>query len=346
MSGGVDSSVAAGVLARAGHEVVGATLRLWGGEGDSGCCSVGDVEDARRVAQVLGVDHHVFNYAEEFHEAVVGPYVSSHALGRTPNPCVECNRHIKFSLLAERAWRLGFDALATGHHARVLRRGGQAVLARGVDARKDQSYVLGHLQPEQLERLVLPIGELAKSEVRHLARGLGLRTWDKPDSQDVCFIDSREGRASFLGDRLEMTPAAVIDATSGETVGELPAAELVTLGQRRGVAPGRDGRRRYVTSVDLAARTVTVDVLERTLTSSIELEAGSLGPTARFNGGEAVLAQLSAHGRAVGARLERVGGDRLVLVRPVRPVGAGQSAVLYDPMDPEVVLGAALVGAP
>jgi tRNA-specific 2-thiouridylase len=343
MSGGVDSSVAAGMLRASGHDVVGATLRLWGGDSDAGCCSVGDVEDARRVCQVLGLDHHVFNYADEFESAVVAPYVAGHARGETPNPCVECNRQIKFSLLAERAWRLGFDALATGHHARVLRRAGRAVLARGVDARKDQSYVLGFLGVDVLDRLILPVGELDKSEVRRRARELGLRTWDKPDSQDVCFIESRHGRASFLAERMAMTPAAVVDARSGERVGEVPAAELVTLGQRRGIAPGRDGQRRFVTSVDLAARRVTVDVLERTLTSSVPLEERSLvlveGAGARGD----VLVQLSAHGTAVRARLVRDGRDRLETAAPVRPVGAGQSAVLYDVEDPDVVIGAALV---
>jgi tRNA-specific 2-thiouridylase len=344
MSGGVDSSVAAGVLLASGHEVVGATLRLWGGESDAGCCSVGDVEDARRVCQVLGVDHHVFNYAEEFESAVVSTYVEGHARGATPNPCVECNRQIKFALLADRAQRLGFDALATGHHARVRRRDGRAVLARGVDAKKDQSYVLALVPRQSLERLVLPIGELDKSAVRVLARELGLRTWDKADSQDVCFIDSRGGRASFLGGRLAVTPAAVIDGQSGERVGEVPAAELVTLGQRRGVGTSGDGRRRYVTRVDLAAGTVSVDVLERTLTSTIRLEDGTLVAEGPWSDGGPVLAQLSAHGRATPARLVRVGGDRIETDEPVRPVGAGQCAVLYDPEEPDVVVGAALVG--
>src|SRR3954463_15061492 len=190
MSGGVDSSVAALVLRDAGHDVVGATMKLWGGSSDSGCCSVADVEDARRVAQQLGVDHHVFNFTEDFDAHVVEPYVAAHAAGITPNPCVECNRHLKFDRFLRRARQLGFDAIATGHHARIVRYGGRFRLRRATDGAKDQSYVLHMLGQAQLARTLLPVGELTKSEVRAHAARLGLRTATKPDSQDVCFITS------------------------------------------------------------------------------------------------------------------------------------------------------------
>src|SRR5262245_58333648 len=137
MSGGVDSSVAAALLRDAGHEVVGATMKLWGGASDSGCCSVADVDDARRVAQQLGIAHHVFNFTDDFDANVVAPYVDAHRAGRTPNPCIECNRHLKFDRFLRRAGQLGFDAVATGHHARVTRRGDSWSLERGVDAAKD-----------------------------------------------------------------------------------------------------------------------------------------------------------------------------------------------------------------
>jgi tRNA-specific 2-thiouridylase len=197
MSGGVDSSVAAARLAAAGHDVTGVTLKLWGGESDSGCCSVADVEDARRVAAQLGVPHYVFNFTEDFEAAVVEPYVGAHAGGRTPNPCVECNRAIKFGRLAARAATLGFDALATGHHARVRPApGGRFRLLRGADPAKDQSYVLYMLGQPILERLLLPVGDLTKAQVRAEAAALGLRTADKPESMEVCFI-TRGGRESF-----------------------------------------------------------------------------------------------------------------------------------------------------
>src|SRR6202453_3971627 len=199
MSGGVDSSVAAGRLIEEGYDVVGATLKLWGGVSDSGCCSVADVDDARRVAQQLGIEHHVFNLTEEFDRHVVMPYVEAHAEGRTPNPCIECNRSIKFDRLLERSDRLGFDRLATGPPARVGR-GRSFRLRRGADPDKDQSYVLSMLGQPELARVVFPVGEMTKPEVRSHAARLGLRTAGKPDSQDVCFIGSVEGRQGFLAD--------------------------------------------------------------------------------------------------------------------------------------------------
>ncbi|MGH8979391.1 MAG: MnmA/TRMU family protein, partial [Acidimicrobiales bacterium] len=234
MSGGVDSSVAAALAVADGHDVVGATLKLWGGPSDSGCCSVADVDDARRVAQQLGISHHVFNLADDFAHDVVDPYVQSHAAGRTPNPCIECNRHIKFDRLLARARRMGFDRLATGHHARVERAGDRCILRRGADAAKDQSYVLSMLGQRELADVSFPVGHLTKSAVRAEASRLGLRTAAKPDSQDVCFIHGAEGREGFLRRRLELHPAAVVDARTGDRLGTVDAVELVTVGQRRG----------------------------------------------------------------------------------------------------------------
>ena len=212
MSGGVDSSVAAALLARDGHEVVGVTMRLWGGESDTGCCSVSDVDDARRVAQQLDIDHLVFNFTDDFDDAVVQPYVDAHALGVTPNPCIECNRRVKFARLAERAELLGFDAVATGHHANIVRHGGRWTLERGADRAKDQSYVVHMLGQVELARTLFPVGQFAdKAQLRALAASLGLRTATKPDSQDVCFITSTGGRSDFLRRRLDLHPADVVD---------------------------------------------------------------------------------------------------------------------------------------
>src|SRR6266568_2751025 len=181
MSGGVDSSVAAALLQEAGHDVVGATMKLWGGDSDSGCCSVADVEDARRVAQQLGIVHHVFNFTDDFDRKVVERYVAEHQAGRTPNPCIECNRHLKFDRLLRRADQLRFDAVATGHYARITRTdAGRYQLRRGVDQLKDQSYVLHMLGQSELAGVLLPIGELTKAEVRARAAELGLRTAAKP----------------------------------------------------------------------------------------------------------------------------------------------------------------------
>ena len=344
MSGGVDSSVAAALLIDEGHEVVGATLKLWGGVSDSGCCSVGDVDDARRVAQMLGIDHHVFNYSEEFDRHVVTPFVRDHAAGLTPNPCIECNRHIKFDLLLERAQRLGFDKVATGHHAQVTLRDGAHLLERGADAPKDQSYVLGYLREAQLAKLMLPIGAMTKAAVREHAERRGLRTWNKPDSQDVCFIEAAKGREVFLRQRIALTPAAIVDRSTGDVLGHVEAAELVTLGQRRGVAPGRDGEKRYVAHVDVAAQRVDVGRLEEILVRTLWVDEASLCFARETLGdGAPVLAQWSAHGRPQLATLRRAPTWHLELHTAARPVAPGQSVVLYRVAEPTIVEGAAIV---
>lgn len=346
MSGGVDSSVAAGLLVEQGHDVVGATLKLWGGASDSGCCSVADVDDARRVAQVLGIDHHVFNYTEEFERDVVAPFVAAHAQGVTPNPCIECNRHIKFDLFFQRAARLGFEAVATGHHARIRRDATRAQLVRGVDPAKDQSYVLGYLNEATINSLLLPIGDMTKEQVRQRAESYGLRTWDKPDSQDVCFIEASKGREAFLAPRIALSSAVVIDRESGDTIGTVPAAQLVTVGQRRGIAAGRDGERRFVTHVDLQRGRVEVDRLAAILIREIAIDPNSWHVIYdELNPGTRVLVQVSAHGRVLAASISADGRSVLVLDDAVRPVAPGQTVVLYDAEDPDVVIGAGVVSS-
>ena len=347
MSGGVDSSVAAALLVEQGHQVVGATLKLWGGVSDSGCCSVADVEDARRVAQQLGIEHHVFNMTEDFDRKVVTPYVGAHAAGRTPNPCIECNRTVKFDLLLHRSTRLGFDRLATGHHARVSSPavGGSLSLRRGVDGAKDQSYVLSMLGQHELARVLFPVGEMTKSDVRAHARRLGLRTAMKPDSQDVCFIGRVQGREGFLAGRLDLHPGEVVDA-DGNAAGTVDAVELVTVGQRRGMGHGGDGKRRYVTHVDIAARRVTVGGQDAVARSSVFLSGASMtwvdGP---LRGGARAVAQVSAHGRPILCTVdadEERGGLVIRFDSAQRPVAPGQTVALYDADDPDAVVGAGI----
>lgn len=323
MSGGVDSSAAAALLVSEGHNVVGVTLKLWGGESDSGCCSVSDVDDARRVAQQLDIDHHVFNFGDEFDTFVVDPYVEDHQRGRTPNPCVECNRHIKFDKLFRRADALGFDLIATGHHARIAEDDhGIRRIARGADMAKDQSYVLHMLDQSQLARLSFPVGDLTKDGVRELAHRLGLRTADKPDSQDVCFIHSEGGRQVFLGDRIPLRPATVVDR-EGEPVGSVDSIELVTLGQRKGLNLGGDTDRRYVVDIDHRESRVTVGHRSDLLVAGQHIDdlewshQPVVGP---------FLVQCSAHGTPMTASLD---GSTLTWDEPQRRVAPGQSVVLY-----------------
>jgi tRNA-specific 2-thiouridylase len=333
MSGGVDSAVAAVELLAAGHEVVGVTLKLWGGESDNGCCAISDTDDARRVARRLGIDHHVFNFGDDFDELVVAPYVAEHQAGRTPNPCVECNRHLKFDRLLERALLLGFDALATGHHARrVLTPDGWRV-ARGADGNKDQSYVLHMLRPDQLERLVFPVGELTKAEVRRRAADHGLDVAEKAESQDVCFITSESGRARFLSERVELHPGEVVD-TAGQVIGAVDAVELVTIGQRRGLHLAGAAERRFAVSVDVPARRVVVG-LEADLHTDLTPLTDFVTNDARLLGAgsaadESVQVQTSAHGTPRDATISVAGSTAAVRwAEPARRVAPGQSVVIY-----------------
>ena len=355
MSGGVDSSVAAAIVAEehGRHRVVGATLKLWGGTSDSGCCSVADVEDARRVADQLGLVHHVFNFADDFEKRVVDPYVRGHADGKTPNPCIECNRHLKFDRLLERARTLGFDAVATGHHARREHGAvGGYRLCRGADPAKDQSYVLAMLGQDQLSRTLFPVGEMTKADVRAEAARLGLRTAAKPDSQDVCFIRSDQGRQGFLGDRLELHAGRLVDHHSGADLGAVDAVELVTVGQRRGMGHGADGRRRFVTAVDVPARRVSLGAPEAAYADRVELHTVTWVNRARieegaepFPGrGTTAIAQCSAHGRPVTCTLHPVeGGVSVTFTTPQRRIAPGQTVALYDPDHPDAVVGSGIV---
>jgi tRNA-uridine 2-sulfurtransferase len=327
MSGGVDSSVAAALEKEAGHEVVGATMKLWGGASDSGCCSLADVTDARRVCDHLGIEHHVFNFTAEFDHHVVDSYANEHATGRTPNPCVECNRHLKFDAFLARAHRLGFDAIATGHHARVVRTGAEVRIGRGRDNAKDQSYVLAVLDERARAALHLPIGELTKAEVRERASDLGLRTWAKPDSQDVCFIASRttgSARHDFLSERIELHPGRLLDYQSGAYLGATDAVELVTVGQRRGLGVA-NGERRYAIDVDVTTRTVRVGDERDLLIDGVDLVDPTVVATALPSGAH-VTAQVSAHGHGRPASLL---GRHIAYDEPQRRVAPGQLVAWY-----------------
>ena len=325
MSGGVDSSVAAKLLIDQGHDVVGATMKLWGGASDSGCCSVSDVEDARRVAQQLGIVHHVFNFGADFDANVVDPYVKAHAAGRTPNPCVECNRHVKFDRFLRRAEQLGFDAIATGHHARIVENGGVFELRRGADAKKDQSYVLHMLGQHALSKCLLPVGEMEKSKVRELAAAYGLRTATKPDSQDVCFITATGGRTAFLGDRIPLRPGRLVDAHSGADLGTVDAVELVTVGQRKGMGGGTADRR-YAVGVDVESGVVTVGNEDDLMVSEVSLRDMTF-TSVPLAPGSAVVVQVSAHGDP----FDGVFSDgSIAFDEPQRCVAPGQSVVFYE----------------
>ena len=332
MSGGVDSAVAAALAVEAGHDVTGVHLALSPDRqtlrsGARGCCSVEDAHDARRVADELGIPFYVWDLAERFTQAVVDDFVAEYAAGRTPNPCLRCNEKIKFSAVLDRAMALGFDAVVTGHHARLA--GGQ--LRRSVDAAKDQSYVLGVLRPDQLAGAMFPLGAMTKDRVREIAAERGFAVATKADSHDICFIPDGDTRG-FLSRRLGSMPGPVVDAVSGATVGQHEGTYGFTVGQRKGlgVTVG-DQRPRYVLGIEPVSRTVTIGTRElagigevRTGVPTWTGEPPAFPLTAQV--------QLRAHGAPVDCEVHAEdGGLRILLAEEQRGVAPGQSAVLYEP---------------
>jgi tRNA-specific 2-thiouridylase len=329
MSGGVDSSVAAALAIEAGHEVVGVTLKQW--EDDrgvmTGCCTVADAEDARRVAAVLDIPYYVLDYRSEFRTEVVERFVAGYAAGRTPNPCIECNRRVRFSALFERARDLGCDALATGHHARVAWRDGAWRLLTAADVAKDQSYVLHMLGQDVLGSVMLPVGEMTKDEVRRHARRLGLRTASKPDSQDLCFVGP-SGTRDFLRRHGVSGEAGPIVDRTGAVVGEHDGAAGFTIGQRRGVGVAL-GEPQYVTEVRPSEGVVRIGLRSDLESSGCEVDDMSFvaGPP---RPGEPLAVKVRSHGAAIpAAASDAEAGWRIDFEEPVGAVAVGQAAVLY-----------------
>ncbi|MFC7385498.1 tRNA 2-thiouridine(34) synthase MnmA [Sphaerisporangium rhizosphaerae] len=346
MSGGVDSAVAAARIAEAGHDVTGVHLALSANPqsyrtGARGCCTLEDARDARRAADVIGIPFYVWDMAERFHRDVVEDFVSEYAAGRTPNPCLRCNEKIKFEAVLDRALALGFDAVATGHHARLS----DGALRRSVDSGKDQSYVLAVLTREQLSHAIFPLGGSTKAEVREEAAARGLTVADKPDSHDICFIADGDTRG-FLAERLGAETGPIVDE-SGAVLGTHAGAYGFTVGQRKGLhldRPTPDGRPRYVLSIEPVSNTVTVGPRSSLAVTSIDAERPVWnGPIAAPHEPLACQVQLRAHGEVYGCRAQ-VSGDALhiELDAPATGVAAGQAAVLYDG---DTVLGSATIAS-
>jgi tRNA-specific 2-thiouridylase len=333
MSGGVDSAVAAGLLVRQGYDVVGITMRLWTKDDAEGrlhqkrCCGVEDIDDARAAAEVLGIPHYVLNLEEEFGRRVVDYFVSEYERGRTPNPCLACNEHVKFRALLDRAIALDADYLSTGHYARVRRDGDYFSLLRAEDDAKDQSYVLYTLTQPELSRLLFPVGEYAKTDIRRLAFEMGLPLHDKPDSAEICFVPGNDYRA-FLSERLPQRPGDIVDQ-QGEVVGSHEGVTGFTIGQRKGI--GAFGGRRFVTDIDPEINVITIGAEEDLLSSRLWAENPSwvegAPPADEF---EALVKVRYKSTPASATVRVSPGGLAIDFHQPLRAITPGQAAVLYD----------------
>jgi tRNA-specific 2-thiouridylase len=348
MSGGVDSAVAAARAVEAGHDVVGVHLalsRMPGTlrTGSRGCCTIEDSRDAWRACDILGIPYYVWDFSERFKEDVVDDFIAEYAAGRTPNPCMRCNERIKFAALLEKALALGFDAVCTGHYAKVIENAdGSRELHRAADWAKDQSYVLGVLTHEQLKHSMFPLADTpSKAEVRAEAERRGLSVANKPDSHDICFIPDGDTRG-WLEERIELSEGDIVDV-DGETIGTHPGANAFTVGQRKGLKLGRpapDGKPRFVLEIRPKENTVVVGP-ERMLAvdqlRGIKVSWAGLPIPAVETGDEFdCMAQVRAHGDPVDARAhveyDDDGRQSLVvrLVEPMRGVAPGQTVVIYQ----------------
>jgi tRNA-specific 2-thiouridylase len=338
MSGGVDSAVAAARAVEAGHEVVGVHLALSraGGTlrtGSRGCCTIEDAMDARRAADRLGIPFYVWDFSERFRDDVIDDFVAEYRAGRTPNPCMRCNEKIKFAALLERALELGFDAVCTGHYARLVTTPDGLELHRASDQAKDQSYVLGVLTAEQLAHTYFPLGSTpSKALVRAEAAERGLTVAQKPDSHDICFIPDGDTRG-WLAERVGTEDGPIVDR-SGAVVGAHAGAHAYTVGQRRGLSlgvPASDGKPRFVLEIRPVTNTVVVGPKEALATAEIAGDRSSWAGRPPVRSEFACDVQIRAHADPVPAQATIVDGT--VTVRPVVPfegVAPGQTAVLYD----------------
>ena len=335
MSGGVDSSVAAALLAEQGHDVIGLSMQLYDQRGDrqfGSCCTLDDLYDARRVANAIGIPHYILNFERQFQETVISDFVREYASGRTPLPCAHCNSDLKFSTLLDRARGFGAEYVATGHYARVEQRvDGRWLLRRSADPDKDQSYFLFSLTQDQLARAVFPVGDLRKPEVRAQARRLGLTVAEKPDSQEICFVPDGD-YASFVArhEPVVARAGAIVD-TAGRVLAQHAGVHRYTVGQRKGLGLSAS-EPLYVLKIDAESRQVTVGprtaLEQRTLTAS-GVNWVSVDAPADWT---AVCAQIRHRHRPAAARVRALANGRaeLEFIDPQPAITPGQAVVFYD----------------
>jgi tRNA-specific 2-thiouridylase len=339
MSGGVDSSVTAALLVERGYEVIGVTMQIWdpgvtevAGE-HVGCCSLAAVEDARRVAHRLGIPYYVLNFREIFEDKVVDYFCAEYLKGRTPNPCIACNRYIKFESLLQKARSLGASYVATGHYARIVydeyRR--RYVLKRAADARKDQTYVLYNMTQEQLAHTLMPLGDYTKEQVRRMAAERDLPVAEKPESQEICFIPDNDYH-NFLKERAgaEIKPGPFLDL-QGNVIGRHRGIPFYTIGQRRGLGIAA-GQRLYVVDIDPERNAVVLGPEDAVLGDELVAEDNNFILIEKLTAPMEVSAQIRYNSRPALAVISPLDGDRVLVrfAKPQRAITPGQSVVYYQ----------------
>jgi tRNA-specific 2-thiouridylase len=348
MSGGVDSSVAAALLVEQGHDVVGFTMNLWPewvppADDGPGCCGLGAIDDARAVARAIGIPHYVLNLRDAFERAVIREFAGEYERGRTPNPCIACNRAIKFALLLAKVEALGLTRLATGHYARLRHDpDGTVRLLRAEDPHKDQSYVLACVPSRQLARVEFPVGAHTKPEIRAIARRLNLRTAEKPDSQEICFVpqgDRGDVLARYAPGALR--PGPIFDG-DGRPVGEHRGVARYTVGQRRGLGSDPEGRPRYVVAIEAERNALRVGGADALGCKELLAADANWIAIAALDGPRTVTARIRHGGAEIPARIAPADGARVRVTfdEPARAAAPGQAIAFYDG---DVVVGGAVI---
>ena len=331
MSGGVDSSVVAALLKEQGHEVIGVTMKLWEGpEGEmpeTGCCTASDSEDARKVASKLDIPYYVLDYTESFSKNVVDNFIDMYAQGLTPNPCVECNRSVKFDHFLNQAKKLNCEKVATGHYAKIIKNENFYELHKADYLDKDQSYVLHMLKSKDLENILFPLGEITKPEVRQIAARLGLKTAFKKDSQDICFVGKKDYR-SFVEKRIDLTSAGEIFDVNGTKVGNHNGIHEFTVGQRKGL-PGGQATPRYVTKINVQNKNVIIGEQKDLLVESFIIEDVSIVKDIEYDN---LTVQTRYNSEDLKCKINKISDNELLveLLEPASSIAPGQFGVLFS----------------
>ena len=331
MSGGVDSSVVAALLKEQGHEVIGVTMKLWEGpEGEmpeTGCCTASDSEDARKVASKLDIPYYVLDYTESFSKNVVDNFIDMYAQGLTPNPCVECNRSVKFDHFLNQAKKLNCEKVATGHYAKIIKNENFYELHKADYLDKDQSYVLHMLKSDDLENILFPLGEITKPEVRQIAARLGLKTAFKKDSQDICFVGKKDYR-SFVEKRIDLTSAGEIFDVNGNKVGNHNGIHEFTVGQRKGL-PGGQATPRYVTKINVQNKNVIIGEQKDLLVGSFIIEDVSIVKDIEYDN---LTVQTRYNSEDLNCKINKISDNELLveLLESASSIAPGQFGVLFS----------------